>query len=165
VPVTTPSRTVLDLGCWYPTTSAVAAIDSLARATEIKTADVELLAQRYPGRRGIVRARLAITLFDAGAQSPKETWLRLVLINAGLPRPRTQIPVRDETGSAMAYLDMGWEDIKVAAEYDGDSTAPTDTNTTGMCGDRKYFTDSAGPSFVSWQVIDQRRSFDGSSPP
>jgi hypothetical protein len=120
MPVTTPTRTVLDLGCWYPMTSAVAAIDSLARATEIKAADVELLAQRYPGRRGIARARLAITLFDAGAQSPKETWLRLVLINAGLPRPQTQIPVRDETGNAIAYLDMGWEDVKVAVEYDGD---------------------------------------------
>jgi Protein of unknown function (DUF559) len=120
VPVTTPARTVLDLGCWYPMTSAVAAIDSLACGTEFKTADVELLAQRYPGRRGIERARLAITLFDAGAQSPKETWLRLVLINAGLPRPQTQIPVRDETRNAIAYLDMGWEDVKVAVEYDGD---------------------------------------------
>jgi len=120
VPVTTPARTVLDLGCWYPTMSGVAAIDSLARATEFKAADVELLAQRYPGRRGIARARLAITLFDAGAQSPKETWLRLVLINAGLPRPQTQIPVRDESGTAIAYLDMGWEDVKVAVEYDGD---------------------------------------------
>jgi hypothetical protein len=120
VPVTTATRTVLDLGCWYPMTSAVAAIDSLARATEIKAADVELLAQRYPGRRGITRARRAINLFDAGAQSPKETWLRLLLINAGLPRPQTQIPVRDETGNAIAYLDMGWEDVKVAVEYDGD---------------------------------------------
>jgi Protein of unknown function (DUF559) len=120
VPVTTATRTVLDLGCWYPMTSAVAAIDSLARATEIKAADVELLAQRYPGRRGITRARRAINLFDAGAQSPKETWLRLLLINAGLPRPQTQIPVCDETGNAIAYLDMGWEDVKVAVEYDGD---------------------------------------------
>jgi hypothetical protein len=120
VPVTTPARTVLDLGCWYPTMSGVAAVDSLARATEIKTADVELLAQRRPGRRGIARARLAITLFDAGAQSPKETWLRLILVNAGLPRPQTQIPVSDELGSVIAYLDMGWENPKVAVEYDGD---------------------------------------------
>lgn len=120
VPVTNPTRTVLDLGCWYPITSGVAAIDSLARATEIKAADVELLAQRYPGRRGIARARLAITLFDAGAQSPKETWLRLIVVKAGLPRPQTQIAVRDESGSAIAYLDMGWEDIKVAIECDGD---------------------------------------------
>jgi hypothetical protein len=120
IPVTTPARTVLDLGCWYPTMSGVAAIDSLARATEFKAADVELLAQRYPGRRGIARARVAINLFDAGAQSPKETWLRLVLVNSGLPRPQTQIPVRDEFGSVIAYLDMGWEHLRVAVEYDGD---------------------------------------------
>jgi hypothetical protein len=120
VPVSSPTRTALDLGCWYPTTSGVAAIDALARATHIKAADVELLAQRYPGRRGIARARLAISLFDSGAQSPKETWLRLVLMQAGLPRPQTQIPVFDEFGSAIAYLDMGWEDVKVAVEYDGD---------------------------------------------
>jgi hypothetical protein len=120
IPVTTPSRTALDLGCWYPIMSAVAAIDSLARAVEIKAADVELLARRYPGRRGIGRARLALTLFDAGAQSPKESWLRVVLIQAGLPRPQTQIPVRNEFGSAIAYLDMGWEDLKIAVEYDGD---------------------------------------------
>jgi very-short-patch-repair endonuclease len=61
-----------------------------------------------------------VGLFDAGAQSPKESWLRVVLIQAGLPRPRTQIPVFDEIGEVFAYLDMGWEKVKVAVEYDGD---------------------------------------------
>ncbi len=120
VPVTSPARTVLDLGCWYPTTTAVAAIDALARATDIKAADVELLAGRYGGRRGITRARQALGLFDAGAQSPKESWLRVVLMQAGLPRPQTQIPVSDEFGELIVYLDMGWEDLKVAVEYDGE---------------------------------------------
>jgi Protein of unknown function (DUF559) len=120
MPVTSPARTALDLGCWYPTMSAVAGIDALARATHVDAADIELLASRYPGRRGVARARQAIDLFDAGAQSPKESWLRVVLVQAGLPRPQTQIPVRDEFGTAFAYLDMGWEDIKVAVEYDGD---------------------------------------------
>ena len=120
VAVTSPTRTALDLGCWYPTMTAVAGIDALAGATEIKAADVELLARRYAGRRGIARARRAADLFDAGAQSPKESWLRVVLIEAGLPRPRTQIPVLDEFGSVFAYLDMGWEDVKVGVEYDGD---------------------------------------------
>jgi very-short-patch-repair endonuclease len=118
--VTSPVRTALDFGCWYPTMPAVAGIDALARATEIKAADVELLARRYAGRRGIVRARQAVNLFDPGAQSPKESWLRIVLIQAGLQRPQTQIPVRNEFGRAIAYLDMGWEDVKVAAEYDGE---------------------------------------------
>lgn len=120
IPVTSPARTAIDLGCWYPIMTAVAAIDALARAIDIKAADVELLAQRYAGRRGITRARQAVGLFDAGAQSPKESWLRVVLIQQGLPRPQTQIPVRDEFGSMIAYLDMGWDDVKVAVEYDGD---------------------------------------------
>jgi hypothetical protein len=120
VPVTSPVRTALDFGCWYPTMTAVAGIDALARAIDIKAADVELLARRYAGRRGIARARQAIELFDPGSQSPKESWLRVVLIRAGLPRPQTQIPVLDEFDDAIAYLDMGWEDVKVAVEYDGE---------------------------------------------
>lgn len=118
--VTSPVRTALDLGCWYPVMSAVAAIDALGKATEITAADVQLLARRYVGRRGLARARQAASLFDAGAQSPKESWLRVVLIQAGLPRPQTQIPVCGEFGSAVAYLDMGWENVKVAVEYDGE---------------------------------------------
>jgi hypothetical protein len=120
IPVTSPPRTALDLGCWYPTMTAVAGIDALAQATDIKAADIEVLAQRYAGRRGIARAREAVRLFDAGAQSPRESWLRIVLIQAGLPRPQTQIRVYDEFGEAIAYLDMGWEDVKVAVEYDGE---------------------------------------------
>jgi very-short-patch-repair endonuclease len=120
MPITSPVRTALDFGCWYPIMTAVAGIDTLARATEIKAADVELLARRYAGRRGIARARQAADLFDAGAQSPKESWLRVILIQAGLPRPQTQVPVPDEFGSVIAYLDMGWEDVRVAVEYDGE---------------------------------------------
>lgn len=120
IPVTSAVRTALDLGCWYPLMTAVASIDALARATEIKAVDVELLARRYVGRRGVAQARQVVDLFDAGAQSPKESWLRVVLIQAGLPRPQTQIPVLDESASAVAYLDMGWEEMQVAVEYDGE---------------------------------------------
>ncbi|MCV7068393.1 hypothetical protein H7H51_26605 [Mycolicibacterium farcinogenes] len=120
IPVTSAARTALDIGCWYPRDNAVAALDALARATDLKAADVDLLAQRHARRRGIQRARTALDLMDGGAQSPQETWLRLILIDAGLPRPQTQIPVFDGPGDPFAYLDMGWEDIKVAAEYDGE---------------------------------------------
>jgi very-short-patch-repair endonuclease len=120
VPVTTPTRTAVDVGCWYPINNAVAVIDDLLRATDAKVAEFQILAERYPGRRGIQSARNAIDLADAGAQSPKETWVRLLLIRAGLPRPQTQIPVSDEFGNSTYYLDMGWEDFKVAAEYDGE---------------------------------------------
>lgn len=61
-----------------------------------------------------------LALVDAGAQSPKETWLRLLLIEAGFPRPRTQIPVLSPTGRPRYYLDMGWEEVMIAVEYDGE---------------------------------------------
>jgi Protein of unknown function (DUF559) len=118
--VTTPERTALDLASRFPLEHAVAAVDALIQATELKLTDVEQLVERYRGRRGIKAARAALGLVDGGAQSPKETWLRLLLIRAGFPRPQTQIAVRNEWGWAEAYLDMGWEDIKVAVEYDGD---------------------------------------------
>ena len=118
--VTTPARTALDIASRYPVNTAVAAIDALARATRLKMADVDLLADRYRGRRGIRAARTALDLVDGGAESPRETWLRLLLIRAGFPRPRTQIPVHNEFGVLIAELDMGWEDLKVAAEYDGE---------------------------------------------
>ncbi len=53
IPVTTPARTALDLGCWYPTEAAVAAIDALVRAADIKVADVELLARATRADAGI----------------------------------------------------------------------------------------------------------------
>jgi hypothetical protein len=118
--VTTPARTALDIASRFPVLKAVSAIDALARATQLKTGDVELLVERYQGRRGIRHARAALDLVDAGAESPRETWLRLLLIRAGYPRPQTQIRIHDEYGQLVARVDMGWEDIKVAAEYDGE---------------------------------------------
>lgn len=118
--VTTPARTALDLACRYPLGKAVAAIDALARATHLKMTEVELLAQRYRGRRGIRRARVSLDLVNAGADSPRETWVRLLLIRAGFPRPQTQIPVYDEYGQLAAVIDLGWEDIKVGVDYEGE---------------------------------------------
>lgn len=120
IPATTSARTAFDLACRNPTGRAVAAIDALARATRLNVEEVQRLAERYKGHRNIRRARRALALVDAGAESPRETWLRLLLIEAGYPRPRTQIPVYGEYGELVAVLDMGWEDVKLAVEYEGD---------------------------------------------
>lgn len=117
--VTTPVRTALDLARRYPLQRAVAGVDALANATHLKVADVELFAERYRGHRGIRAARRALALVDPGAESPRETWLRLLVIRNAFPPPTTQIPVRDRYGVLVAVLDMGWEDIKVALDYEG----------------------------------------------
>lgn len=116
--VATPARAGFDLARHLRGTKAVAHLDALARATGLTEQDVLKLVARYPGARGNKHARKSLSLMDAGAESPKESWLRLVLIGAGLPRPATQIRVTD--GNLVAYLDMGWKGPKVALEYDGD---------------------------------------------
>jgi very-short-patch-repair endonuclease len=120
LPVTTPERTAFDLGRQPPIGAAVARLDALARATGIAPADVADIAGRHRGARGLRQLERVLGLVDPGAQSPKETWLRLLLIRAGLPRPRTQIPVLGNDGGPAYYLDMGWEDVMVAVEYDGE---------------------------------------------
>lgn len=120
LPVTTPARTAYDLARHLPRAKAVARLDALARATPFSAEDVLLLAKRHRGARGLRRLRAALPLVDSGAASPKETWLRLLLIDAGFPTPTTQIPVYDGGYWPFAFLDMGWEEYRVSAEYDGD---------------------------------------------
>jgi hypothetical protein len=119
LPVTTPARTAYDLARHLPRAEAVARLDALTRATPFSVEDVLLLAKRYPGARGLRRLRAALSLVDGGSASPKETWVRLLLIDAKLPVPTTQIPVH-ENWRLVGILDLGWEKYKVAVEYDGD---------------------------------------------
>ncbi|MCX2930724.1 hypothetical protein ORI20_10575 [Mycobacterium sp. CVI_P3] len=120
VPVTTPARTALDLARRYRSDRAVAVIDALANATRLKPADIDELVERYRNHRGIAQARATLALVDGGAESPRETWLRLLLIRAGFPAPTTQFVVRDQYGQAIARVDMAWPELKVAVEYEGD---------------------------------------------
>jgi hypothetical protein len=117
--LTTPVRTAVDLARRYPVDTAVVAIDALARATRLKVPDIELAAQRYPGRRGLKRVLATLELVDPGAESPPETRLRLLIIRAGFPRPETQIPVYNRYGALIGEVDMGWRDLKIAVEYEG----------------------------------------------
>lgn len=118
--VTTVARTAFDLARRLPLLNAVQHLDSLGRATRFRHDDVIAVAAAHPRVRGRRRLARLLDLMDAGAQSPKETWLRLLLIDAGFPRPQTQIPLLAPDGFPLYFLDMGWEDIKVAVEYDGE---------------------------------------------
>ncbi len=118
--VTTPARTAVDLLCWYSVDKAVPMVDALARATRLNVADIADAAEGHGGRRGIRRARAALAMVDPGAESPRETWLRLLIIRAGLPRPQTQIAVRNGYGIVIAEADLGWEELRIAVEYEGD---------------------------------------------
>jgi hypothetical protein len=89
LPVTSPARTALDLARRLPRDEAVARLDAVSAVTGISAMDIKPLEERYRAARGVRSAREALDLMDGGARSPQETSLRLLLIDAGLPRPRT----------------------------------------------------------------------------
>ena len=97
----------------------IADVDALANATRLPTDEVLAITERHPHLRGLRQVAGRLDCVDDGAQSPQETYLRLDLIAAGFPAPQTQIPVARPDGR-WYYLDMGWPDIMVAVEYDGE---------------------------------------------
>ncbi|BDB40270.1 MULTISPECIES: hypothetical protein [Mycobacterium] len=117
--VTTAERTAFDIGRGGALHSAVARLDALAAATGFKVEDVLDVVRRHPRSPGLRRLETALELVDAGAQSPRESYLRLLLIEAGFPRPQTQIPVLGADGIPFAHIDVGWEEYKVGVEYEG----------------------------------------------
>ncbi|MGZ6778710.1 MAG: hypothetical protein ACXVGO_06925 [Mycobacterium sp.] len=118
--VTTPARTGFDIARRRPLDAAVANLDALGNVTGVTAKEILAVARRHRGSPGLRRLAKVLDLYDPGAASPKETWLRLLVIRAGYPRPRTQIPVMSADGRRRYYLDMGWEDMMLAMEYDGE---------------------------------------------
>lgn len=117
---TTAARTAYDIGRRIPVDEAIIRIDALLNATRCPVPDIAAIAGRYRGARGIRSLRKVLELVDGGAESPQETRVRLLLIRDGLPRPITQIPVRDAKGRVVRRIDMGWPEYCVGVEYDGE---------------------------------------------
>ena len=120
LPVTSRVRTAFDMGRHLERAEALERLDALMWNQEFSRADVLGLGDRYPRAPGLRRLLELVPLIDGGADSPRESRIRLWLLDAGFPRPETQIPVIASGTCPVAWLDMGWRDHKVAVEYDGD---------------------------------------------
>ncbi|MFI2366379.1 hypothetical protein [Promicromonospora sp. NPDC019610] len=116
VATTTLERTVVDCCVTlHPLLALVIADHALALGMDRAAALAVLDARRDP--RGRRRARLVLELADPGAESVWETWLRYIVVRAGLPRPTTQLQVRTPHGDCRA--DLGWAELRLLAEFDG----------------------------------------------
>jgi very-short-patch-repair endonuclease len=118
--VTTPARTIFDLGRRKGLEKAVIRADALANARGLTADAVQPLVESHRGARGLAQLRTVLDVMDGGAESPQETRTRLLLLDANFRRPQTQIEVLDRTGYPFARIDMGWEEHLVGVEYDGE---------------------------------------------
>ncbi|MCV7227795.1 hypothetical protein [Mycolicibacterium komossense] len=114
--LTSPARTALDLARRLPRDEAVITLDRLALATEVDPGETAALVDRYSGARGIEQARTAIGLMDFSGGSPLYTRLRLMLIDAGLPRPETAILLGDDVWSGVVIA-IGWPQWRVGVGF------------------------------------------------
>ncbi|MGO4200650.1 endonuclease domain-containing protein [Rhodococcus sp. TAF43] len=116
IAIARPERMTFDVLATGALVRAVADADRILGAGMTSRTGME----RYlDGRRdhGVVRAREALALTDPRAESPKESELRVRLCLAGLtPTPQVEIHV---DGRFVARVDLGFEEERVAVEYDG----------------------------------------------
>jgi hypothetical protein len=75
---------------------------------------------RYAGRRGVRRMRAAIERVRTGVDSRPETWLRLLLVDDGLPEPVVNQPIYDSQGQRLGKPDLAYPWARMLFDYEGD---------------------------------------------
>lgn len=71
------------------------------------------------GRRGARKLRVAFESVRPGVDSPQETEIRLIIVEAGLPEPIVNAPIRNSHGAFIALGDLAYPEYRVLIEYDG----------------------------------------------
>ena len=66
------------------------------------------------------RVRKALTLMRETVDSPKESWLRLWLIDHGFPEPVVHPAVYSRIEDCVLHPDLGYPQLRIAIEYEGD---------------------------------------------
>jgi hypothetical protein len=119
IAVTTPLRTALDLGCNLRRRDALAALDQFMCGFGFTREQYAAEAVRFFRRRGVVQLRRLIPLADPRAESQRESWTRLEIIESGLPCPELQFWIEID-GVPTYRLDHAYPRHRIAVEYDGE---------------------------------------------
>jgi very-short-patch-repair endonuclease len=123
--VTSPVRTAYDLARRGDLVERVVAVDRLANVHRFNPDLLLNFTVHYPRLRGNESVPDVLAHADRRAGSPTETRLRMLVVQAGLPRPEVQWPVQDEQARTAVWLDLAWPQHLIGVEYEGaDHTRP-----------------------------------------
>lgn len=118
VPVTSPQQTFCHLARYLGLVDLVALGDRFVKKGRCTPADLVDYADAWPGQcrhEALRAARLVRERVD----SAPETAVRLLMVLAGLPEPQVNIPIHDADGNLRFRIDLGFEEVRFAIEYDG----------------------------------------------
>lgn len=120
LPVATALRTAFDLGRQGPRTDALIAVEALLHRRVVRLPALRAYAAARAGWPGAPLLRAVLALAEPLSESPMETRLRLLLLDAGLGPLVVQHDVLDARGRFVGRVDLAWPALRVAVEYDGD---------------------------------------------
>lgn len=103
-----------------PPVEALVAIDMAVHQGLTNPLALGQCAEARIGRPGMSQMR-ALALLAAAAESPMETRLRWLLIQAGLPGPEVQANLRDGAARFVGRADLYYAAARLVLEYDGGS--------------------------------------------
>lgn len=119
LPVTSALQTVVDLARFLAIAEAVVAVDMALRQRLVRLTDLTRHVEASAGAKGVGQLRSVVDLAEPDAESAMETRLRMLLVMAGLPRPRVQVSLHDEQGRFVGRADLYYPAARLCLEYDG----------------------------------------------
>ena len=126
IPCTTVARTLLDLAEVVDRRGVERAVEEAERRRLFDGRAVEEVLAHANGRRGAAIVRSVLAGYEEPPMTQEELERRFVELcdRAGVPRPRTQVPV-ELPGGAAARVDFLWPDARLVVETDGRETHGT----------------------------------------
>src|SRR2546430_5610045 len=112
------TRTFFALCMRLPAVEVLVAIDAAVRSKLTDTDSLRRYADAATGSAGARRLRSLAELAQP-AESPMETRLRWLLLQAGLPDPQVQTDLHDVDGRFVGRADIYYPASRLVIEYDG----------------------------------------------
>ncbi|WP_336646817.1 endonuclease domain-containing protein [Microbacterium sp. USHLN186] len=115
-----PARAWVDLSRSQPLGRFVAITDALLRGyPSVSSEHLAGLSRKFRRAKGGRMRTRALELCDARSESPRESMVRVILVEAGLPVPECNVDIF--AGDVfVARVDMLFAEAKLIVEYDGD---------------------------------------------
>lgn len=114
-----PAMAVVQSAALVGIAAGVAAADAALASGQVITKDLEValrIARLGPGR---ADARAAVELADGLAESPGESWARVLFFSLGLPAVEPQAEIRDARGLLVGRVDFLFRAYRTIVEFDG----------------------------------------------
>ena len=114
-----PAMAVVQSAALVGIAAGVAAADAALSSGQVTRNDLEValrVARLGPGR---AAARAALELADPLAESPGESWARVLFGSLGLPAVEPQVVIRDERGRFVGRVDFLFRAQRTIVEVDG----------------------------------------------